>query len=236
MSELKRLFEKAKKGDAESQHLIAFNYWAGEDFPVDYSQAMKWWKLSAKKGFGKAYFNLAMMYFNGDGVSVNLKESYKYHNLSIKKKHKYQSTSYYFLAKKFYLDGLLKKKDIKKGIKYLEIAGKKEYFSASFQLGNMYDSKSNIFDEYGVKKDDKKAFKFYKAAADNKFIPAVEQVIIMYSNGQGVKKNYKMATKYINQITENNNDDLIDNTALLPEAKKALKAIIKTMKKKYDKN
>ena len=83
MSELEKLFKKAKKGDAESQHLIAFNYWAGEDFPVDYSQAMKWWKLSAKKGFGKAYFNLAMMYLNGDGVPVNLKASYKYHNLDI---------------------------------------------------------------------------------------------------------------------------------------------------------
>ena len=125
MTELDKLIIKAKKGDAEAQHLIAFNYWAGEDFAVDYSKAMKWWKLSAKKGYGKAYFNLAMMYFNGDGVPVNLKASYKYHNLSIKKKHKYQSTSYYFLAKKFYMDGLLKKKDIKKGVKYLEMAGKK---------------------------------------------------------------------------------------------------------------
>ena len=235
MTELDKLIIKAKKGDAEAQHLIAFNYWAGEDFAVDYSKAMKWWKLSAKKGYGKAYFNLAMMYFNGDGVPVNLKASYKYHNLSIKKKHKYQSTSYYFLAKKFYMDGLLKKKDIKKGVKYLEMAGKKGDFSSTFQLGNMYDSKSNIFDEYGVKKDDKKAFKFYKMAADNKFIPAVAQVIAMYSNGQGVKKDYKMAIKYINLIKGSDNNDLINNTALLPDAKKSLKAMIKKMKKKYDK-
>lgn len=196
---------------------------------------MKWWKLSAKKGFGKAYFNLAMMYLNGDGVPVNLKASYKYHNLSIKKKHKYQSTSYYLLAKKFYLDGLLKKKDINKGLKYMEIAGKKGDFSATYQLGIIYDSQFDIYDEYGIKKDDKKAFKFYKDAADKKFIPAVQQVITMYSNGQGVKKSYKMIIKYINLIKENDNDDLINNTTLLPEAKKSIKAMIKKMKKKYDK-
>ena len=196
---------------------------------------MKWWKLSAKKGFGKAYFNLAMMYLNGDGVPVNLKASYKYHNLSIKKKHKYQSISYYLLAKKFYLDGLLKKKDINKGLKYMEIAGKKGDFSATYQLGIIYDSKFDIYDEYGIKKDDKKAFKFYKDAADKKFIPALQQVITMYSNGQGVKKSYKMIIKYINLIKENDNDDLINNTTLLPEAKKSIKAMIKKMKKKYDK-
>jgi len=223
--EIKSLILKAKKGDPKSQHELAFEYWAGENLKKDFSEAMKWWKLSASKGFGKACFNLGAMYFNGDGVPVNYKKAYYYLNLSIKKKHSTLSTSYFFLGNKFYLDGKYGKKNIKKGIKYLEIAARKNCIRSQFLLASYYDDTEEKI--YNIKKDNAKAFKYYKMTADKTFVPGLTITCTMYAEGRGVKKNIKKATKYLNMIKTTDSNKLINELPFFPKDKIKLKKMVK---------
>ena len=222
--EIKSLILKAKKGDPKSQHELAFEYWAGENLKQDFSEALKLWKLSASKGFVKACFNLGAMYFNGNGVPINYKKAYYYLNLSIKKKHSALSTSYFFLGNKFYLDGKYGKKNIKKGIKYLEIAAKKNCVRSQFLLANYYDDEEKKI--YNIKKDNTKAFKYYKMTADNKFVPGLTIIGIMYSEGKGVKKNMEKAYKYVNLAKTTDGSKLIDDLPFFPEDKIRLKEMM----------
>ena len=228
----KSLILKAKKGDPQSQHELAFEYWSGENLKQDFSEAMKWWKLSASNGFGKAYFNLGSMYYNGDGVPANYKKAYYYLNLSIKKKHPYQGTSYMFLGSKFYLDGNYVKKNYKKGIKYLEIAAKKNCIRSQFLLGSYYDEG---VETYNIKKNINKSFKFYKMAADNNLIPALRAVAAKYANGQGVKKNLEKAFKYFSKIETTDNDKLLEEMPLFPKDRIIIKKMIDKEKIKVSK-
>jgi len=230
---IKSLILKAKNGNPQSQHELAFEYWSGENLKQDFSEAMKWWKLSSSNGFAKAYYNLGCMYMNGDGTHINYKKSYYYFNLSIKRKHTYQSASYFILAHKFYLDGLGGKKNIKKGIKYSNIAAKKNNIMAQYLLGSYYDDSIDIY--YNIKKDNAIAFKYYKMAADNKFIHALYQIATMYIHGRGVDKDFKKAYKYLNKIETTDNDKLIDNFSLLPDAQTEVKKMINKQKLKVAK-
>lgn len=223
--EIKSLILKAKKGDPKSQHELAFEYWAGEKLKQDFSEAMKWWKLSASKGFGKAYFNLGAMYFNGDGVPVNYKEAYYYLNLSTKKRHSTLSTAYFFLGNKFFLDGKYGKKNNKKGIKYLEIAARKNCIRSQFLLASYYDDLEKK--KYNIKKDKTKAFKYYKMTADNKFVPGLTITALLYAYGKGVRKNMKKATKYLKIIKTTDSNKLINELPFFPKDKIKLKKMVK---------
>ena len=229
----KSLILKAKKGNPKSQHELAFEYWSGENLKKDYSEAMRLWKLSASKGFAKAYYNLGCMYMNGWGTHINYKKSYYYFNLSIKQKHTYQSTSYFILGQKFYLDGRGGKKNIKKGIKYVNIATKKNNVIAQYLLGSYYDDSTDI--SYNIKKDNAMAFKYYKMAADNKFIQALHQIATMYIHGRGVDKNLTKAYKYLNIIETTDNDKLINDFSLLPDAQAEIKKMANKQKLKVAK-
>jgi len=232
--EIKLLILKAKKGNPKSQHELAFEYWEGENLKQDFSEALKWWKLSASKGFAKASFNLGAMYFNGNGVPVDYKKSYYYLNLSIKKRHSALSTSYFFLGNKFYLDGKNGKKNIKKGIKYLEIAAKKNCIRTQFILASFYDDDHEKV--YNIKKDSTKAFKYYKMTADNKFVPGLIIVGIMLAEGRGVRKNMEKANKYINLAKKTDGKKLIDDLPFFPEDKIKLKMMMEKYQKKLLKN
>lgn len=230
---IKSLISKAKKGDPKSQHELAFEYWEGKNLKQDFSEALKLWKLSASKGFVKACFNLGAMYFNGNGVPINYKKAYYYLNLSIKKRHSALSTSYFFLGNKFYLDGKYGKKNIKKGIKYLEIAAKKNCVRSQFLLANYYDAETKKV--YNVKKNKNKAFKYYKMTADNKFVPGLTITALLYARGIGVKKNIKKATKYLNMIKTTNSNKLINELPFFPKDKIKLKKIVKKYEDKVRK-
>jgi len=220
---IKSLILKAKKGNPQSQHELAFEYWSGENLKQDFSEAMKWWKLSASKDFGKAYYNLGAMYANGDGVPVNYKKAYYYHNLSTKKKHTHQSTSYFFLGQNFFLEGKCGKKNTKKGIKYLEIASKKNLIAAQYILGSYYETGEKKFN---IKKDKIKAFKYFKMSADNKFIPGLRIIASKYANGEDVNQDLEKAYNYLNMIEAIDNDKLIDDMAIYPDVKIKLKKMI----------
>ena len=226
--QLKLLVENANKGKVKSQHELAFYYYTGNNFKKNRTKAFNWWKLASKKDFGKAHFNLAMMYFNGDGIKKNIKKSYDYANLSIKKKHLWQSASYFFLAKNFYIDGLLNKKNLNKGLKYLIIASDYGYLSADYYLGQIFDG-SLYAGDFSQKKDFRLSYIYYKRAADKKFLPAIWSIIFMLANGRGIKKDIKKAYKYYRKLNTLNNEKLLDELAVRSDAKKSILKSIEEM-------
>ena len=233
--ELNLLVERAKNGKAKSQHELAFYYYTGNNFKQNKTEAFKWWNLASKKDFAKAHFNLAMMYFNGDGIEKNIKKSYEYANLSIKKKHPWQSASYFFLAKNFYIDGLLNKKNFSKSLKYLIIASKLGYLSADYYLGMIYRGEMHT-GNLNQKRDNRLSFMYYKRAADKKFVPAILEVVSMLINGEGTKKNLKKAYTYYKKIKNINSNELLENLSVSPTARKSLLKSIDKLRKLFEKS
>ena len=227
--EIKSLILKANKGDPKSQHDLAFNYWTGKNLKQDSSEAMKWWKLSASKGFGIAYFNLGRMYYYGDGAPVNYKKAYYYLNLSTKKRHAALSTAYFFIGNKFFLKGKYGKKNIKKGIKYLDIAARKKNIRSQYLLAHYYYYGNK---DYNIKQDKAKALKYYKMSSDSKFLLGSLDAGLMYEQGEGVRMNREKAYNYYRRVNLIDANKMIDELPdFFPKDKVKLKKVIKKIKK-----
>ena len=57
-------------------------YGNGQGVPQDYTEALKWYRLSAEQGDADAQNNLALMYINGQGVPQDYAEAVKWWHLS----------------------------------------------------------------------------------------------------------------------------------------------------------
>ena len=79
---LKELQPLADKGDAVAQLYIGFMYDNGEGVPVDYRQAVVWYRKSAEQGNANAQYNLAMMHANGLYVPQDWVQALKWFNLA----------------------------------------------------------------------------------------------------------------------------------------------------------
>ena len=65
------IVDKARKGDAISQHLLGGFYHRGVSFSQDYVKAREWYETSAVRGYVEAQYNLGVLYSNGFGVHQN---------------------------------------------------------------------------------------------------------------------------------------------------------------------
>ena len=58
----------AEQGDADAQFNLGVRYAAGRGVPLDWAEAVRWYRLAAEQGFANAQFVLGIMYANGEGV------------------------------------------------------------------------------------------------------------------------------------------------------------------------
>lgn len=79
---LKELQPLADKGNAEAQLYIGAMYDNGEGVPLDYRQAVLWYRNAAEQGNASAQYNLGMMYANGLGVPQDGVQALKWFNLA----------------------------------------------------------------------------------------------------------------------------------------------------------
>jgi uncharacterized protein len=70
-AEVQEVRRRAEGGDAESQLELGVRYFAGDDLPQHFGEALKWYRRAADQGNVLAQNNLASMYLNGQGVPVN---------------------------------------------------------------------------------------------------------------------------------------------------------------------
>ena len=81
-----KLFEenktKAEKGDAGSQNYMGYCYFNGRNVPLNYAEAVKWYRMAADQGNADAENNLGHCYFTGQGVPQDYGEAVKWYRRS----------------------------------------------------------------------------------------------------------------------------------------------------------
>ena len=74
--------EFAQKGDASAQNELGTLYVLGRGVAQNYSEAVRWYRLSAAQGFARAQNNLGVAYALGQGVPQNYAEAVKWYKLA----------------------------------------------------------------------------------------------------------------------------------------------------------
>ena len=72
----------AEQGDASAQTNLGVMYHQGHGVPLDYAEAMKWFRLAAEQGDATAQHNLGLMYAKGQGVAQNYIQAYMWETLA----------------------------------------------------------------------------------------------------------------------------------------------------------
>lgn len=189
---------KALKGDKTAQHRLGWHYHK----KFNYKKALYWWKKSGELGgYGKSLFNLGVMHSNGEGVEINQKKSLNYFLQSIKKKHGLIGNAYFCLAG-IYRDGKGVRKDIPKAVRFYHLAANRGHLYAEVILGGIYSKNGTISKKYT---DLKKSFKYNLIAAKKGFAYCQYTVGFSYLDGVGVKKNFKLASKFLRLAYFNKN-------------------------------
>ncbi len=70
---------KAENGDANAQVQIGCYFLAGQGVPLDYAEAVKWFRKAAEQGNAGAQNNLGSCYENGHGVTNDYREAVKWY-------------------------------------------------------------------------------------------------------------------------------------------------------------
>ena len=73
---------KAEAGDPNAQLSLGWMYRFGDGVPVDYAEAVKWFRKAADQGHAMAQNNLGAMYRFGYGVQKDYAEAYAWYNLA----------------------------------------------------------------------------------------------------------------------------------------------------------
>ena len=76
--ETQQTYEKALKGDRQSQFLIGRAYHQGDGIYQSLSEAATWYLAAAKQGHGQAQYYLAELYDKGKGIDQNSIEAFKW--------------------------------------------------------------------------------------------------------------------------------------------------------------
>jgi|TARA_B100001964_G_scaffold243072_1_gene319914 hypothetical protein len=166
----------------------------------DVIKAKKYWTLSAKKGYGKAWHTLGIVHHNGEGSFKKDFESalkYFHESILIKTNHKLRADSFHCLAS-MYDNGEGTKKNIKKAVKYFDMASKFGFINSTIILGQMYFSGKLL-----IKRNFEKSFKYFYISAQKGDAMSQFHVGIMYGVGRGVKKNLTKSVKYLKLASKN---------------------------------
>jgi len=72
----------AEQGDAASQFSLGLMYYTAQGVPVDYIEALNWFKKAALQGHPLAQYNAGYMYERGEGTPQDYAEAVKYYRQS----------------------------------------------------------------------------------------------------------------------------------------------------------
>lgn len=119
--------------DPTTQYLVGLKYYRGEEYPLDKTQAAKWFTLAADSGNYKAQYYLGLMYMKGDGVKVNKHKALEYLRQAADKRHEDAP----FQLGNLYLLGLGKAPDYPNALLWFKAAAQQNHPEAAFKLGKL---------------------------------------------------------------------------------------------------
>jgi TPR repeat protein len=74
--ELRRL---AEQGDVQAQVNLGLMYYSGQEVPLDYTEALHWFRKAADRGEAAAQHNLGTIYNQGKGAPQDYKEAVRWY-------------------------------------------------------------------------------------------------------------------------------------------------------------
>lgn len=177
-----------------------FNY--GKNFydQKNYSEALRWFKISAEKGNADAQDMLGEMYANkGRGVPVDFAEAIKWYQRAAEQGH---SRGLFHLGQ-MHEYGLGVKEDFYKAAKWYKKAADKGNIKALENLGYLYKKGGN-----GLQRDYRKAANWYEKAANKGSVEAqVDLGHLYHDGGYGLEPNIRMAVQWYRKAAEQGDVD-----------------------------
>ncbi len=217
--------------DPETQCEIGDKYYDGDEVPLNYKEAVKWYQLAADQGDAEGQGNLGRMYADGEGVDRDYLVALKWIRLSARQ----GFPNAQFNLGLMYESGEGVAQDYEEAIKWYRLAANQGFPNAQYSLACMYYNGQGVKQDYsetikwcrlaanlgfpeaqytlgtmydngdGVKQDYLEALKWYRAAAEQGYSDAQNDIGAMYVNGQGVKQDYSEAIKWYRLAAEQSN-------------------------------
>jgi uncharacterized protein len=139
------LHKAAKNGIAEAQYQIGLIYYEGNDSTYsDYTEAMKWFQLSANQGYAKAQSEMGFQYWYGEHIGRDYKQAF---NWFMKAANQNNSYAQNFLGRLYEAgDGVEKNKE--EAIEWYLKAADNNNQDARYALEYLYEEQdSKIYNE-----------------------------------------------------------------------------------------
>ena len=189
----------------QAQAKLGLIYGNGRGVPVDYGEAVKWYRKAAEQGDANAQNNLGLMCQNGWGVSIDYAEAIKWFRKAAEQgllKAQFNLAVIYSNAAFHDPQGLPKTqynvpvswsvKDMEdEALKWFRKAAEQGYVEAQTTLAYASDY------GFGVPKDVAEELKWYRKAAEHGSADGQSGLANMYMLGVGVPKDYIEAYKWI---------------------------------------
>lgn len=197
-----------EQGDARAQGRLGVLYEGGQGLPQDYTQAVKWYRLSALQGDIPSQIALGTLYRIGVGVPKDYVEAVKWYSMAAAQTDPALNLPFDFAlgdynpkghAKAQFLLGTMYEvgqgvfqNNLRAVTLYRQSAAQGEII-AQYTLGIMYDN------GYGVAQDQVESVKWYSMAAAQGDLKSQNNLGQMYAAGKGVDIDNRQAVRLYRQ-------------------------------------
>ena len=173
-------------------------YYGKNGVAQDYSEAVKWFRMSAEKGDAMAQLELGRCYAKGNGVSQDYREAIKWFRMSAKQGNPIAQCN----LGNGYINGEGVSQDFSEAVKWYRKAAEQGDAQAQCNLGVCYIKGEGISQDYV------EAIIWFKKAAEQGNSTAPYYLGLCYMNGGNrVIKNKDEAIKWFTMSAEQGNED-----------------------------
>lgn len=169
---------------AKEMNDIGLCYWYGHIVPLNYVEAVNWYRRAAEYMHRDAEFNLYICYSQATGVTMNMQEAVKWLRLSAKHD---DARAQYTLAEIYSVGGPLRKNGYHARCWYKRAERNAVAQEEAVTLNEL--GVSRLYGSSGANKDIKKAKYFFEAAAKLQFPLSILWLIMIYEDDEE-KRNY----------------------------------------------
>lgn len=186
----------AEQGHAAAQFNLGVLYEQGQGVKQDYRMAARWYQQAAQQGYASAQANLAYLYRHGLGVACDRQQELEWNRKAAAQGELHALCS---LAVSYH-NGSCGQQDACKALElYRRVLNDPQKTAdrqrldacAQYGLGLMhYEGQA------GLARDESEAYRLFHLASDKGDVDATYMLGVMLQNGQGVKKDAKLARFY----------------------------------------
>lgn len=187
--------DSARKGDASAQFEAGNCYYHGRGTPVNYTEAVYWFRKAAAQNHSAALNNLGLCYETGLGVTKNLSEAVRYYRQAAELGNRVAQCNLGYCYDK----GVGITADVYEALKWYRKSADQGWPRAQNALGVFYGSGK------GVAKDYAEALKWYRLAAEQGNNNAMNSIGHYYYNGYSVPLDYAEAFRWFKKSADAGN-------------------------------